>query len=236
MTWPGPVESLVDDYLDAANEELEASLEALLGAAQQRVEAWHQHVVPRLTERLEAELNREQGRTQLNVEEGTLGELLERWNWLGMNARFAGQVAEADAVFRALLSTLRRAQWRLGRLHKGLPLHSLGWLRLPAETAAPYILAALVEDCIRDPKGFTNAPAAKVLVNVLGRESSLFDEVEGFVNRPVPGPEEVQALARSDPELLSLVRSMNDPPGSELLHISLHFDPAIGDLLREAAG
>jgi hypothetical protein len=233
MTRPGAIESLVDKYLDAtAQEEFEAPLREVLAASRRDVEAWHRHVIPQLVKRLEAELK--EARIAPNVEEGTLGELLGRWNWLGMNARFDGQIGEADAAFRALLSTLRQAQRRLGRLHKGLPLHSLGWLRLPEESAAPYILAALVEDCIRDPKGFTNAPAAKVLVNVLGRDSNLFEEVEEFVNRTIPGPEQVQALARSDPELLSLVHSMNDPPGSELLHISLHFDPAIGDLLKEA--
>ena len=63
---------------------------------------------------------------------------------------------------------------------------------------------------------------------------TLFDEVEEFVDRDISGPEEVQALATSDPELLSLVRSMSDPPGSELLRISLHFDPAIGDRLKQS--
>jgi hypothetical protein len=152
MTRPGAVESLVEKYLDATDQdEFEASLRAVLTASRRDVEAWHQHIIPLLVERLEAELK--DARIAPNVEEGTLGELLGRWNWLGMNARFDGQIGEADAAFRALLSTLRQAQRRLGRLHKGLPLHSLGWLRLPAESAAPYILAALVEDCIRDAKG-----------------------------------------------------------------------------------
>jgi hypothetical protein len=229
----------VDDYLDAADEgQVRSALRTLVAAPAQTLGAWRQAVVPRLAARFQDALDKEPKGSRPNVEDGELGQILSRWNALGVSAAVSQLVPEADAVFRELLSVLRRNQPRLGRLHKGTPLHELGWLRLRTDpdAATPYILAALIEDVIRDPTGFQDGAAAQVCLHVLGRDPSLFDEVRRFVEVDVPGPPEVQQLARSDPEVLSLVRSMNDPPGSELLQISLHFDPAIGDLLREAVG
>jgi hypothetical protein len=230
---------LVDAYLEAETENSQRSaLERVLTRAGASLGAWSQEIIPHLASRLQEALDREPDGSRPNLEADALGRILFSWNGLSMSAALSGFPPEAEVVIRELLSILRRNQQRLGRLHKGTPLHQLGWLRLRTDPAGatPYILAALVEDVIRDPEGFMGAPAAQVCVNVLGIDPSLFNEVKTFVTAPVPGPDEVQELARSDPELLSLVRSMNDPPNNELLRISLHYDPAIGDLLRATIG
>lgn len=218
-----------DDAVTAQAQILETSAESL--------EAWSQEVVPRLSQRLKAELDKSKKNSQPNVESGRLGDIIGRWNALGISAALSMRFNDADLLFKALLSLLRREQNRLGRLHKGTPLHELGWIRLRAGDvggATPYILAALLEDAIRDPESFVNGPAAKVSLNVLGRDRSLFRDVKGFVATKHL-PKELTEIAFLDPELLSLVRSMNTTGGGELLRISLHYDRAIDELLETAS-
>jgi hypothetical protein len=224
----------VNMLLDGPPDEIESSIGAIIQGADPG--AWVQIVIPRLRQRLTEELEASPRGSRPNVESGRLGEILERWNLLGINVAVVVGMSEAEGLFRALLSVLRAAQERLGRLHKGTPLHELGWLRLRTDppAARPYIFAALIEDCIRDPNGFRAGPAARVCRDVLGRGDAFFDEVEEFVAKDVPGSDEMTALARSDPELLSLVHSTHDEPGGELLQISLHFDPALAEILRTA--
>lgn len=227
---------LVNAVLDSEGHEQTEAIEQLLDARESTLGGWGQEVIDFLRQRFQVELDKHPANSEPNVEADELGLILNGWNAIGVNAALHGRVPEAEALFRELLSILRRNQLRLGRLHKGTPLHELGWLRLrnDAERATPYILAALIEDVIRDPAGFKSGPAAQVSVNVLGLDPSFLDDVQEFVEAEVPGPREVQELAEFDPELLSLVRSMNDPPSSQLLRISLHYDPAIGDLLLGA--
>jgi hypothetical protein len=228
------LQELLDAYLEARDEEVREIAEAIVREAATRLGAWTQEINPALAERFQEELEKYAPGSSPDVEAGDLGVILIRWHFLGISLSLASLIADAETLFRTMLSVLRRSQLRLGRLHKGTPLHDLGWLRLPTDpdAATPYFLAALIEDVMSDPDGFTTRPAARVCLNVLGRDAKFFDEARDFVEAEIPGPELVQALARQDPEVLSLVRSMNDPPGSEFLQISLHFDPAIGDLLQ----
>ena len=95
---------------------------------------------------------------------------IDKWNWFGIIlAHYLKADKYAEIIYRALYSLLCELQAKCGRIHKGLPLHQIGWIYLlrgnqeSLEKSQFYIKLAMIEDIVANPKGYKSLPAYSVL-------------------------------------------------------------------------
>lgn len=178
---------LVTTYLTATADDagFNGRAEAVLTAASKKLGALESQVLPLLETALRTELNRLEPGDELDIEAGASGAIVGAWNHLSVIAALHGGRNEAQTLAEVLLSTIREEQARLGHLHKGTPLHQLGWLHLAAgeeSLGEPFFVAALTEDIRRSPENYRAGAAASVLEHRFQREESFFTAVETAID------------------------------------------------------
>ncbi len=222
--------------LDDQSREFEDAARRMVRTARTLPGYLRDDVVPAFRNRLSVALAAFDDKSQPNLEEGEVGDIVSRWNWISIVAAEEGDYATSIALEEGLLAELRRAQSRLGRLHKGTPLHQIGWAHGRAgrpEIAEEFFVAAMTEDILRDADGFRNAPAASTLSNVFNKRESFFAAAAAAVKQ-VQDESPIGDFALTDPAILSIVESMTRPVGAAAgLRVSLPFDYELASRVRE---
>lgn len=94
---------------------------------------------------------------------------IDKWNWMGIVLGQLRAFKWSEEIYRALYELLVDLQSSKGRIHKGTPLHQIGWVDLLRGTPESikrskyYMKLAMMEDKITNGAGFKNLPAYKVL-------------------------------------------------------------------------
>lgn len=229
--------NLVTTYLATPSEDpaYNGRAEAVLTAASKKLGALESQVLPLLETALRTELSLLEPGGELDIETGASGTIVSAWNHLSVIAALHGGRNEAQALAEELLSVIREEQARLGHLHKGTPLHQLGWLHLAAgeeSLGQPFFFAALTEDIRRSPENYRAGAAASVLEHRFQREESFFAAVETAIDELLGDGNPLSTIADFDPDLLALASGMTSSVGSNPLRFSLPFDSSIGTFLR----
>jgi hypothetical protein len=92
-----------------------------------------------------------------------------KWNQIGVILAQLGAFKWARRLYELEYSVLCRVQMKKGRVHKGLPLHQIGWVALVEGTPESlvqskyFIKLALIEDCLTFANRYKTMPAFRVL-------------------------------------------------------------------------
>lgn len=193
-----------------------------------------EHVISSFEAKLRSVLEPFADESAPDVEQDPIDGIIRNWNWVAILAAEGGDFPTSITLVEELLTALRGHQSRLGRLHKGTPLHQLGWAHARAgnvQISQSYFTAAMVEDILRDPDGFLEGPAAQTLATVFEKGDEFFSGTVEAVNR-VSTNEALVGIALQDPTLIAIADSMLVPLGQGSLKINLPFDRNLGLAIR----
>ncbi len=93
----------------------------------------------------------------------------QKWNQIGIILAQLGAFKWARLLYHLEYSILCRIQSSKGRVHKGTPLHQIGWVELVEGTRESllrskyFMKLALIEDCLTVGNEYKNLPAFRVL-------------------------------------------------------------------------
>lgn len=141
-----------------------------------------------------------------------------KWPQIGIILAQLGAFKWARLLYELEYSVLCRAQIKKGRVHKGTPLHQIGWVALVESTPESlvqskyFIKLALIEDCLTFGDQYKNQPAFRVL----NKEHHLAEPVLARLADAVMKWARVRRtrFERSRPELIYL-DVVRDSGGSE---------------------
>lgn len=157
---------------------------------------------------------------------------IDKWNWMGQVLGQLGAFKWAEMVYRSLYSVLCDLQEvKNSRIHKGTPLHQIGWvdlLRVTPESLKRsqfYMKLAMIEDCISTIGGFKNLPAYRVLSGEHNIPEANLDRLASVTSRHC----EEYEKQNWRPELLYL-RYVIDRDNKERSSM-YELDPKLGRLL-----
>jgi hypothetical protein len=92
-----------------------------------------------------------------------------KWQLIGVILAQLGAFKWARLVYEREYSVLCRIQFEKGRVHKGTPLHQIGWVALLENTPESlvqsryFIKLAMIEDCLTFGDQYRRMPAFRVL-------------------------------------------------------------------------